>query len=143
MIGDGPERARTEALVKQLGLQQSVRLPGFTANPYALMRQAMVYVLSSDYEGLPNALIEAQGMGLPAVSTSCPYGPEEIIKPGRTGILTPVGDAAAMAAGILGLLSEPEHCRKMGQSARENIRKRFDSQIVVRQWEELILSASE
>jgi glycosyltransferase involved in cell wall biosynthesis len=134
MIGDGPLRVRTEALVKQLGLQQNVRLLGFASNPHALMRQAIV---------LPNALIEAQGMGLPAVSTSCPYGPEEIIKPGRTGILTPVGDAAAMAAGILGLLSEPEHCRKMGQSARENIRKRFDSQIVVRQWEELILSAGE
>lgn len=143
MVGDGPLRARTEAQVKQLGLQSSVRLPGFCANPYALMRQAAVYVLSSDYEGLPNALIEAQGMGLPAVSTSCPYGPEEIIRTGQTGILTPVGDAAALAAGIAGLLSEPKHSREMGQAAREDIRNRFDSQIVVRQWEELILSVCE
>jgi len=143
MIGDGPLRDRTAAQVKQLGLQQDVRLLGFTSNPYALMRQAMLYVLSSDYEGLPNALIEAQGMGLPAVATNCPYGPEEIITPGRTGILIPVGDAPVLATGILGLLSEPEHSRKMGQAAREDVRKRFDSQIVVRQWEELILSVSE
>ena len=61
------------------------------------MADADLLLSTSDFEGLPNALIEAQGLGLPAVATRCPFGPDEIVVDGVTGLLVPVGDAEALA----------------------------------------------
>ena len=101
IFGDGTERARIESLRRDLGLEADVDLPGATANPYAAMRRASLFVLSSRFEGLPTALIEALACGCPAVSTTCPSGPAEILDGGRYGVLVPPENPAALAAGIL------------------------------------------
>jgi glycosyltransferase involved in cell wall biosynthesis len=103
------------------------------------MRQAAIYVLSSDYEGLPNALIEAQGLGLPAVATRCPHGPEEIIDDGKTGLLTPVGDARELAEAMVKLLSNEPRRRQMGQAAKLYARRLFDASHLTRGWEQVML----
>jgi glycosyltransferase involved in cell wall biosynthesis len=139
ICGDGPERRRIESKVAHLTLGPFVRILGHCPNPHALMRQAAVYALSSDYEGLPNALIEAQGLGLPAVSTRCPHGPDEIVDDGKTGLLTPVGDVRALADALLKLLSNQPRCRQMGQLARLHARRLFDAPHLVRGWEQAIL----
>lgn len=100
ILGDGEERGVLEALVRSLGLAQHVRMPGFVENPFAYLRQAAVFVLSSRYEGLPNALLQALAVGVPVVATDCPSGPSEILESGRLGRLVPVGDVEAMAAAI-------------------------------------------
>jgi glycosyltransferase involved in cell wall biosynthesis len=100
IVGEGPERAALEAYARQLGLAQRVVFTGYVADPFAWMMRAGVAICSSVYEGLCNAIIEALACGTPVVSTDCPYGPREILQDGRYGTLTPVGDAAAMAAGI-------------------------------------------
>jgi glycosyltransferase involved in cell wall biosynthesis len=82
-------------------------MPGFVANPYAYMRAASVFALSSAWEGLPGVLIEALACGTPVVSTDCPSGPEEILEGGRYGRLTPVGDATALAQAIMATLEQP------------------------------------
>jgi glycosyltransferase involved in cell wall biosynthesis len=105
ILGEGPDRPKLEALVNVLGLSADVALPGFVQNPYAYMRRAGVYVLSSRWEGLPTVLIEALYCGNPVVATDCPSGPQEILAGGKHGALVSMGDAAALAAAITAALS--------------------------------------
>jgi len=100
VLGEGPERHALEALVKQLGLQQDVCLAGFVPNPYPFMARTSLFVLSSKWEGLPGALIEAMFCGAPVIATDCPSGPQEILANGKYGQLVPVGDVAALANAI-------------------------------------------
>jgi glycosyltransferase involved in cell wall biosynthesis len=100
IVGDGPERPALEALAHSLGLDGRVNFTGAVADPFAFMMRARLAVCASVYEGLGNAIIEALACGTPVVSTDCPYGPAEILHAGRYGMLTPVGDAAAMASAI-------------------------------------------
>jgi glycosyltransferase involved in cell wall biosynthesis len=106
IVGEGPERARLEALANRLGLAQCVAFTGHVADPFAWMMRARVAVCASVYEGLCNAIIEALACGTPVVSTDCPYGPREILQDGRYGTLTPVGDVRALAAGIEAALDQ-------------------------------------
>jgi glycosyltransferase involved in cell wall biosynthesis len=100
ILGEGEVRAELERLVRNMGMEQDVRLPGYIANPYAYMARAGVFVLSSAWEGLPGVLIEAMACGCPVVSTDCPSGPVEILDGGRFGRLVAVGDAPGMATAI-------------------------------------------
>jgi len=100
ILGEGEERPVLEALVRQLGLEQDVSLPGFVENPYPYMAQASLFILSSRWEGLPAVLIEALYCGVPLISTDCPSGPREILADGQYGQLVPVGDATALARAI-------------------------------------------
>jgi glycosyltransferase involved in cell wall biosynthesis len=101
------QRAELTALAASLGVADDVDLPGFVANPFAYMARASVFVLSSAFEGLPGALIQAMACGCPVVSTDCPSGPAEILDNGRFGALVPVGDDGAMAAAIAATLERP------------------------------------
>ena len=108
ILGDGEDRSLLEQLIKDLGISEDVSLPGFTDNPYAFMKRAAVFVLSSIYEGLPNVLLEALACGCPVVATDCPTGPREILDNGRYGRLVPVGDHEALAKAILETLDNPD-----------------------------------
>lgn len=109
ILGEGELRSPLEALVRQFGLQEVVSLPGFVSNPYAFMRQADLFVLSSAWEGLPTVLVEAMACGTSVVSTDCPSGPAEILENGRWGRLVPVGDEVALAEAIAATLDEAKH----------------------------------
>ncbi len=95
------------ALARELGIAEDVSFPGFKPNPYAYMARAAVFVLASDYEGLPGVLIQAMACGCPVVSTDCPTGPREILRGGWFGPLVPVGDHARMADAITHMLDTP------------------------------------
>jgi glycosyltransferase involved in cell wall biosynthesis len=101
------QQAELMALAARLGVAADVDLPGFVANPFAYMARAAVFVLSSAFEGLPGALIQAMACGCPVVSTDCPSGPAEILDGGRFGALVPVGDDRAMASAIAATLDRP------------------------------------
>ena len=105
ILGEGELRPSLESLVAELGLVDDVIMSGYADNPYRYMARAAVFVLCSAWEGLPNALIEAMAVGTPVVATDCESGPREILAGGRYGILTPVGDAGALAAGLDDVLS--------------------------------------
>ena len=120
ILGEGKERdskpsaagARHEqelaALARELGIAEDVSFPGFKQNPYAYMARAAVFVLASDYEGLPGVLIQAMACGCPVVSTDCPTGPREILRDGWFGPLVPVGDHVRMAKAITHMLDTPD-----------------------------------
>lgn len=97
ILGEGKERENLSALAAELGVQEDVSLPGYRDNPFAYLQKASLYVLSSVWEGSPNTLIEALGVGVPVVSTDCKSGPREILEGGRYGPLVPVGDVDALA----------------------------------------------
>jgi glycosyltransferase involved in cell wall biosynthesis len=107
ILGEGEERPALEALAAELGIEADCSFPGFTANPYAYMARAAVFVLSSRWEGLPTVLVEAMASGCAVVSTDCRNGPREILEDGRHGVLVPVGDPEALARGISATLDAP------------------------------------
>lgn len=118
IIGEGSDREALLELAEQLGVSDHVDLPGYIRNPYSFYRRASVFVLSSAWEGLPNALIEALCCGAPVVSTDCPSGPSEILADGAYGRLVPVGDDAAMARAMLDTLEAPPKACDMVARAR-------------------------
>lgn len=101
ILGEGEERPALENLIRSLKLTQDVSLPGFVSSPFPYMSKASVFVLSSLWEGLPGALIEALACGAPVISTDCPNGPAEILDGGKYGHLVPVDDVQALADAII------------------------------------------
>ncbi|CUU35553.1 Glycosyltransferase involved in cell wall bisynthesis [Armatimonadetes bacterium GXS] len=132
ILGEGEDRPLLEAKIARLGLQSVVQMPGFVQNPYAFMRRASVFVLSSRWEGLPTVLIEALACGCPVVSTDCPSGPREILGNGRYGHLVPVGDVDALANAILEVLSGG------GKPVPPDWLKQFEESHVVEQYLSLL-----
>ncbi len=139
LLGEGPEEPRLRRLAAQLALQDRVRWLGFRENPYPFFRAADCFALSSDHEGLPNAVIEAMVCGTPVVSTACPYGPEELVEDGVTGHLCPVRDAPAFTAALQGLALETQRAAAMGEAASEHARRVFDLASVIGEYEALFV----
>jgi glycosyltransferase involved in cell wall biosynthesis len=108
ILGEGKLRVELEALIKELNLEDCVDLPGFIKNPYPWYLTADLFVLSSNWEGLPTVLIESLECGLPIISTDCPSGPDEILENGRYGKLVPMNDVDALSKAIEYSFSE-EH----------------------------------
>lgn len=96
ILGEGPEKKRLMEYAKVLRIEKHVFFPGFVKNPYAFMSRGSVFILSSNYEGFGNVLVEALACGVPVISTNCPSGPAEILGDGKYGLLTPVNDEVAM-----------------------------------------------
>ncbi len=107
VFGEGRQRDRLLALAGKLVVADRFDLPGHTDNPFSHLARADAFVLSSRFEGSPNALIEALAVGTPAVSTDCPSGPREILGDGRYGALAPVSDDRALAEAIEATLGHP------------------------------------
>lgn len=107
LLGDGTGRAVCTQLAHELGIADRVLLPGFAINPYAWLARARLFVLSSRWEGSPNALAEALALGVPCVATDCLSGPRELLAEGRYGALVPVGDAPGLADAMRATLAAP------------------------------------
>jgi glycosyltransferase involved in cell wall biosynthesis len=107
IAGIGPERSKLEAEVASRGWQGRVKLVGFVPNVLPLMRAANVVVLTSDYEGMGNVIVEALACGTPVVSTDCPSGPAEVLEGGRWGRLVPTNDPVALGQALLATLNDP------------------------------------
>ena len=98
--GEGEERSSLEQLTARYGLESTIRLRGYTNDPYVVLRSADLLVLPSRWEGLANVLIEALTCQCQIVATDCPHGPREILQDGKLGRLVRVGDASSLADAI-------------------------------------------
>lgn len=141
LLGDGKEKATLERLAGNLGIQHAVTWHGFVDNPYPIYAASDVFVLTSDYEGLSNALLESQALGLPAVATDCPFGNAEVIEHGYNGLLAPTGDVDAIAAHLWKLATDRQQRIDMGRNARARIAERFSLQSMIAELESVLASA--
>lgn len=107
LVGTGQGELGLRALAADLGITDRVIFAGFQPDPTPFYRTADLFVLSSDYEGFGNVIVEAMACGTPVVSTDCPTGPREILEDGRYGRLTPVGDSEALAEAMQATLAAP------------------------------------
>jgi glycosyltransferase involved in cell wall biosynthesis len=138
--GEGPERARLEALRDQLGLGARVDLPGLTARPGQWTEDAGLFVLSSRFESFGNVITEAMASAMPVVAFDCPWGPGEILRDQVDGVLVLPGDVGALAAALDELLGDPARRAALGAAARAGAR-RFDRARVMAEWQDAIAAA--
>jgi glycosyltransferase involved in cell wall biosynthesis len=124
LVGEGPRRPELERLVDDLGIHDAVLLHGAEPDARDIIGAFDIAAQASVSEGLPNAVLEAAAAGLPIVATDA-GGTAEILDQGRTGILVPIDDEAAMAAAISRLSSDPDLRRSLGESARSFVESAF------------------
>ena len=136
ICGGGGRRAALERRVRRRGLEGSVVLPG-VVDLAAEMGRASVFALSSRFEGLPMALLEAMGAGMAVVSFDCPTGPRELLEDGRDGVLVPPEDRAALSAALLSVLGDEDRRRRLGAAARARSAA-FATEVVLDRWEALL-----
>ncbi len=117
ILGEGGQRGQLEKEIRLLGLEEDVQMPGFAENPYAYMGRCDALLVSSWWEALPGALIEAMACGCPVVATDAPGGIREILGDGGPGILVPVKDAEAMASAMLSVLEKPARAEELRKRA--------------------------
>jgi glycosyltransferase involved in cell wall biosynthesis len=130
LVGDGSEEERLRELAGRLGLMGRVRFAGYQQDVWPWLAACDVLVLSSDWEGMPNAVLEAMGAGLPVVATAVGGTPEVVVE-GETGLLVPPGDVSALAAALERLIRDPELCQAMGMAGRQRARACFSAQTMV------------
>jgi N-acetyl-alpha-D-glucosaminyl L-malate synthase BshA len=136
LVGDGPERHKTELLVDRLGLQKNVRFTGYRRDIPPLMRCSSIFVLSSESESAPLTLLEGMSCGLPVVSTRV-GGVPEIVSDGENGFLVPPYSPNMIAEKILELGNDDELRRRLGAAARRTVLERFTAKMVLPQYEKL------
>ncbi len=132
--GEGPQRALLESQVSELGLDSSVSLSGRTSNVTGVLAEAAVFVLSSRYEGFPNALLEAMASGCACVATDCNSGPADLLQNGDVGLLVPVDDPNALAGAIMRLVANPTYRSQLGDAARIST-QRFALNRILSAWD--------
>ncbi|SFP43753.1 glycosyltransferase [Qipengyuania nanhaisediminis] len=106
ILGQGEDQAKLKTLSQNLGISADVDFLGFQGNPFAYMSRCDLFVMSSAWEGFPNALVQAMACGARIVSTNCRTGPDEILEYGKWGKLVPVGDFASLCAAMADALDE-------------------------------------
>ena len=106
-------------LAFDLGIGERVKFMGVAKDAVLKIADSSVYVMSSRFEGMPNALMEAMAAGLPCISTDCPNGPAELIENGVNGLLVPVGDADALAVAIIKMIEDRIFAEQCGKNARK------------------------
>jgi len=138
LAGDGPNRAAIEQLRDELGLGDRVRVLGTRTDMPRLLAAADVCTLSSDWEGLPVALLEAMAAGRPVVATAVD-GVVEALGHGG-GLMVPPGDPAALGAALDGLLADPSAVRAAGQRAAQVVATHFDPAAMMHSYDRLLRS---
>lgn len=140
IYGEGECRGKLQELTEKLGIAERANLPGAVADISDRIYRSSIFVLASNIEGMPNALLEAMCLGIPCISTDCPCGgPGELIEDGINGLLIPVGSEDALADKLQSLLSDEETAERIGRQAAR-LSEIYNPDNVNREWLTYLLS---
>lgn len=137
IYGEGPVRDALQGRIDALGLRDRVQLQGRASEPWRVMADADVFVMASRYEGFPNALLEAMGVGLPCVTTDCPSGPREITRDGKDALLVGAADGEGLLAALTRLMGDADLRIALGEQARTSVADRYALNSVLSTWDSL------
>jgi glycosyltransferase involved in cell wall biosynthesis len=138
IMGEGSLRGELENQIKEKQTSDDVLLPGFVENPHARLKHATVFVLCSDYEGMSNALLEAQALGLPTIATDCPFGSSEIIENEFNGLLILKNNIEILVKSLSKILNDKQMVRQFKTNSQEVILDRFTPQSHIRSLKKLL-----
>ena len=136
IYGEGQDRNSLQELIEKHHIENSFSLCPPTKSIQEKYLESSIYVMSSRFEGLPMALLEAMACGVPCISFDCPYGPAEIITPEEDGILVKNGNTDELADAICRLIEDTDKRIRMGKQAQKNI-QRYSREEVMKLWDEL------
>ena len=130
IYGEGPEREHLQGLIDEGGAESYITLCGAKKNVQELIADAELFVMSSDYEGFPNALLEAMAIGLPVISTDFPTGIAHELISAENGITVPVNDEGAMTDAIVRLLADENARLEMGEANKKKCESYYIPSII-------------
>lgn len=137
IYGEGGERNKLEQLIRQLHLENAVSLPGRDKDVLNCIKDCAAFILSSNYEGMPNALIEAMCMGMPVISTDCPSGgPRELIENGKNGVLVEINNEQQMTQAMFDVIKS-DKSNMLGKNAYLTGEKLKDPEIF-KEWKNVL-----
>ncbi len=141
ILGTGQLLDELKQISIRLGIDKSVYFPGSVKNPFSIFSRCDLFVLSSRYEGFPNALLEAMACGLPVISYDCHSGPGEMIKDNVNGLLVPPYDLDDLEEAIKRLINDDKLRASLGREAMK-VQNRFSLEKVMDQWNDLLPKCS-
>jgi starch synthase (maltosyl-transferring) len=136
-VGRGPTAPILASAIRRRGLDGFFRFVGFSENPYGWLKAGGGLLLSSDWEGMPNAVLEAMACRRPVVATAA-HGVAELVVDRQTGWLSPPGDAEGLSRGVLEWMSDADRADRFGRAGRERVERRFTIEKTVALWDELL-----
>ena len=140
IYGEGRLEAQLARQIADLGLTEHVFLKREVPDVHEKIRDAEMFVLSSNFEGMSNALLECMSMGIACISTRC-EGSVDVIRQGENGLLVDIGDEKAMAEAMCALAGDPDLRKRIEQQAKQDL-KAFDKDTVSKDWERVILQCA-
>lgn len=142
IYGEGELRQQLETQIAEAKLENRVFLKGYVADVLNMIKDAKMYISSSNYEGISNSMLEAMALGIPCICTDCPVGGAAfVIDNGINGILIPMNNISALKKNMCRLAENEELRKKIGKSA-EQVRERFSLESIAAEWEEVLIKRS-
>ena len=140
IYGDGPQKEELKNKILQYGLQNIILLCGWERNIIEKYENSALYLLTSDYEGMPNALMEAMAVGLPCIATDCPTGPADLIKNKENGLLIQMNNVKELVCSIRKIIDMTcDERKEMGMRARKKIVTEYNCDVIAKKWERLLM----
>ena len=138
IYGNGAQREELKKYIEDQGLDGQAEILPFSPSIHQEIREAAMFVSSSDFEGISNSMLEAMALGLPCICTDCPAGGARmVIRNGENGILTPVGQVEPLKEAMLSLIKNPALGERLGKEAVK-VRETYSAERICRQWYEMI-----
>jgi glycosyltransferase involved in cell wall biosynthesis len=136
LLGDGSQRKELELQASELNSVNAIEFLGFRSDRLELLSNFSLFVMTSSLEGIPRCMMEAMAVGVPVVAYDIP-GVDQLVEHGKTGLLAPFGDKAALAACCKQVLNDPELAKTLSYNAREMVHERYSAARMANEYEAL------